>query len=86
MTPAACLRCSNTGAIGERYCGCPAAAALRARLDADAKERPHAFVRGKFQRGERGGQWPEETCDVCGRDPRNAVHHRPASDTNPEVN
>jgi hypothetical protein len=42
---------------------------------------PHAFVRGKFRRGERGGQWPEETCDVCGCDPRNAVHvaNNPAS-------
>jgi len=35
---------------------------------------PHAFVRGRFRRGERGGQTPEETCDVCGRDPRNVVH------------
>ena len=28
-------------------------------------------VRGKFCRG---GQWPEETCEVCGCDPRNTVH------------
>lgn len=35
----------------------------------------HVFVPGKFQRGDRGGQWPEETCDVCGKDPRNVVHN-----------
>lgn len=34
----------------------------------------HPFVIGKFKRGDRGGQWPEETCDVCGTDPRNAIH------------
>jgi hypothetical protein len=44
-----------------------------AREKADANS-PHAFVRGKFDRGERGGQWPEETCDVCGRDPHNVIH------------
>lgn len=34
----------------------------------------HPFVIGKFKRGDRGGQWPEETCDVCGTDPHNAIH------------
>lgn len=43
----------------------------REKTDADS---PHVFVHGKFKRGERGGQWPEETCDVCGRDPHNAIH------------
>lgn len=40
----------------------------------------HPFVIGKFKRGDRGGQWPEETCDVCGTDPRNAIHQE---DTTP---
>jgi hypothetical protein len=40
-----------------------------------AADAPHAFVVGKFERGERGHQMPEETCVVCGRDPRNSVHH-----------
>lgn len=34
----------------------------------------HAFVRGRFKAGEHGGQMPDETCDVCGRDPRNTIH------------
>lgn len=34
----------------------------------------HAFVHGRFKAGERGGQMPNETCDVCGRDPRNMIH------------
>jgi predicted Zn-ribbon and HTH transcriptional regulator len=36
---------------------------------------PHKFAPGKFKRGDRGGQQPEETCDVCGYDPRNVIHH-----------
>lgn len=54
-------------------CGLVRVVAEPAREKVDANS-PHAFVRGKFERGERGGQWPEETCDVCGRDPRNAIH------------
>jgi hypothetical protein len=30
---ATCPRCHNTGADGERYCSCEAAAALRARIE-----------------------------------------------------
>lgn len=37
MTLATCPRCSNAGAVGERYCDCPAAVALRARIDADER-------------------------------------------------
>ena len=42
----------------------------------EIKEEPkvHAFERGHFRRGERGGMWPEETCEVCGRDPRSPIH------------
>lgn len=40
----------------------------------EVENTPHAFVPGKFKRGERGGMWPEETCAVCERDPRNLVH------------
>ena len=32
---ATCVACHNTGAVGERYCSCEAAMALRARIDAD---------------------------------------------------
>ena len=39
-----------------------------------SREEKHPFVRGKFEPGTRGGQTPDETCDVCDRDPRNVVH------------
>lgn len=35
---------------------------------------PHTFVTGAFQEGEQGGRAPEETCQVCGKDPRNLLH------------
>jgi hypothetical protein len=35
VTIATCPECNNTGAIGERYCDCPVAMALRARIDND---------------------------------------------------
>lgn len=44
---------------------------------------PHAFVVGKFRRGERGGMWPEETCDVCGYDPHNMIHVSSAEAASP---
>lgn len=34
---ATCPTCRNTGAIGERYCTCEVAQALRARIDADPR-------------------------------------------------
>lgn len=34
---ATCPHCHNTGAIGERYCTCEAAQALRARIDNDPR-------------------------------------------------
>jgi len=37
MTQPRCPRCFSTGAIGARYCACPAGAALRSRLDADRR-------------------------------------------------
>lgn len=39
MTIASCPACSNIGVIGERYCACPAAVALRARIEADPRIR-----------------------------------------------
>lgn len=41
----------------------------------DEHQLRHAFVKGEFQPGERGHQMPDETCAVCGRDPRNSIHH-----------
>ena len=38
------------------------------------KGKMHAFERGHFRRGERGRMWPEETCEVCSRDPRSPIH------------
>jgi hypothetical protein len=35
---------------------------------------PHVFVLPKWWSGERGHRKPEETCDVCGLDPRNSIH------------
>lgn len=46
----------------------------------DAADARHPFVAGRFAAGSRGGQWPSETCDVCGRDPRNEVHRAPSSE------
>lgn len=48
-------------------------AALTGKLSAPPNER-HAFVRGEFLPGTRGHQMPDETCAVCGRDPRNTIH------------
>jgi hypothetical protein len=39
-----------------------------------SREEKHPFVRGRFEPGTRGGMTPDETCDVCDRDPRDVVH------------